>query len=234
MLPRLSLIQKLNEYHPDIEVVDSCGDTVSAMEMILKIKPDVLFLDIRLSDNDSLWLLEQLQTSMEELPYVIFTTAYNDSGYMLKALRFQAVDYLLKPVSIVDLAKAITRMKDKARKTGGEKVLEQTYSFHTFNSTLILKADDIVYIEADGNYCKLFTAKYSEEPVFERLGDVEPRLLPAGLFVRAGKRHLINRKYIYKINAKQHVCILKSLTDKFYNVNVSANGITVLQETVST
>jgi two-component system LytT family response regulator len=231
-LPMLSLIQKLNEYHPDIEVAGTCGDTVSAMEMILKIKPDVLFIDIRLSDNDSLSLLEQLQTSMEKLPYIIFTTAYNDSGYMFKAIRFQAVDYLLKPVNIVDLAKAITRMKEKANKNSDEKIAGQTYSFRTFNSTTILTAEDIVYIEADGNYCNLFTAQHTEEPVFERLGEVEARLLPSGMFVRAGKSHLINKKHIYKIDTKKHICILKSLTDKFYEVNVSANGIAALQLTI--
>jgi DNA-binding LytR/AlgR family response regulator len=227
-LPMLSLIQKLNEYHPEIEIVGTCDDTGSAMKMTLKTKPDILFLDIQLSDSDSLWMLEQLQASMEQLPYIIFTTAYSNPDYMLTAIRFQAIDYLLKPVSIIDLAKAITRMKEKACKR--DETVERTYSFRIFNSTLIVTATDIVYFKAEGNYCKLFTAKYTEEPVFERLGDAEARLSSSGLFVRAGKSHLINKKYIYKIDAKKQICCLKTLTDSFYKISVSAGGIEILKK----
>jgi DNA-binding LytR/AlgR family response regulator len=225
-LPMLSLIQKINEYHPDIEVVGTCDSAASATETILKLKSDVLFLDIQLLDRNSLWLLEQLQMGMAELPHVIFTTAYNHPDYMISAIRFQAVDYLLKPVNIVDLARAVTRMKEKTSR--GAESAERSYSFHTFNSTLIATAMDIVYCEADGNYCKLFTAKNTEESVFERLGDVETKLLPSALFVRAGKSHLVNKKYIYKIDAKKQICYLKSLTGTFYQMPVSAKGIEIL------
>jgi two-component system LytT family response regulator len=138
---------------------------------------------------------------MEQLPYIIFTTAYSDPGYMLKAIRFQAIDYLLKPVSIIDLAKAVTRMKEKAGKRADP--AERTYSFRAFNSTFITTAADIVCFKAEGNYCRLFTSKYTEEPIFERMGEAETRLSPSGLFVRVGKSHLINKTYIYKIDAKK-------------------------------
>ncbi|MDR1338459.1 MAG: LytTR family DNA-binding domain-containing protein [Prevotellaceae bacterium] len=228
-LPMLSLIQKINEYHPDIEIIGTCDSAASASETILKLKPDVLFLDIQLSDNDSLWLLDHLQTGMSELPYVIFTTAYNNPEYIIRAVRFQAVDYLLKPVNIIELAKAIIRMKKKAvRRAETSGTSEHSYSFRTLNSTLIATAMDIAYFEADGNYCKLFTAKYTEESVFERLGDVETKLLPSALFIRAGKSHLINKKYIYKIDAKKQVCHLTSLIGMFYRVPLSAKGIGAL------
>jgi DNA-binding LytR/AlgR family response regulator len=227
-LPMLSLIQKINEYHPDIDIVGTCDSVDSAAETILKLKPDVLFLDIQLADRDSLWLLEQLQTGMTELPHIIFTTAYSNPDYMLRAIRFQAVDYLLKPVNIVDLAKAVLRMKDRDKVARNADDSERSYSFHSFNSTLILTAMDIIYFEADGNYCRLFTAKHTEEPVFERLGDVETRLQPSALFIRAGKSHLVNRKYIYKIDAKKQVCHLKSLTGALYQMPVSAKGIETL------
>jgi DNA-binding LytR/AlgR family response regulator len=228
-LPMLSLMQKINEYHPDIEIVGICDSAASAIETILKLKPDVLFLDIQLSDRNSLWLLEQLQTGMTELPYIIFTTAYNHSDYMIGAIRFQAVDYLLKPVNIMDLAKAILRMKEKAAKSAYTP--ERFYLFHTYNATLVVTAMGIVYFEADGNYCELFTAKHTEEPIFERLGDVETKLQPSTLFIRAGKSHLINRKYIYKIDAKKQICFLKSLTGMF-QIPVSAKGISILLSSI--
>jgi DNA-binding LytR/AlgR family response regulator len=226
-LPMLSLVQKLNEYHPEIEIIATCEDAESAPEIILKLKPQVLFLDIQLSGNDSLWLLEQLQTTMSILPYIIFTTAYNNPDYLLKAIKFQAVDYLLKPVNIVDLAKAITRMKEKSKKNI-EKT-EKKYTFRTFNSTLVISENDIVYFEADGNYCTLFTTQYRKEPVFERLGEVAAKLSSSKLFIRAGKSHLINRNYIYKIDAKKQICYLKSGSSTLYEVAVSAGGIDILE-----
>jgi DNA-binding LytR/AlgR family response regulator len=227
-LPMLSLIQKLNEYHPDIDIVDSCGDADTALASILRSKPDVLFLDILLPDKDSLWLLEQLQMLMKNMPYIIFTTAYSAPDYLLKAIKFQAVDYLLKPVGLAELAAAIARMREKSESENSAEKTEKKYTFHAFNSTLIVSPDDIVYFEADGNYCTMFTAKHSEEPVFERLGEVEAKLSASGMFVRAGKSHLINRKYIYKIDAKKHVCHLKSLTALSYQVNISETGMKIL------
>jgi DNA-binding LytR/AlgR family response regulator len=224
-LPMLSLMQKLNEYHPEIEVAGTCSDASSAMEMILKHKPDMLFLDIQLPGHDSLWLLEQLQPAMKELPHIIFTTAYNTPDYLLKAIKFQAVDYLLKPVGIIELAAAIARMKEKSGKKA-----EKKYAFHTFNATIIAIAMDIVYLKADGNYCTLFTAKYTEEPIFERLGEVEEKLAPSGLFIRAGKSYLINKEFIYKIDAQKNTCYLLSHTNSLYKVELSENGVGALKK----
>jgi DNA-binding LytR/AlgR family response regulator len=226
-LPMLSLIQKLNEYHPEIEIVDTCDDAETALEKILKIKPHLLFLDIQLPNKNSLWLIEQLSASLSAMPYIIFTTAYKEPDYLLQAIKFQVIDYLLKPVSIVDLAKAITKMKEISNKNTN--IPDKKYSFHTFNSTLIIHATDIVYCQADGNYCKMFTAKPAEEPVFERLGEVEDKLLSSGLFIRAGKSHLINKKNIYKLDVKKQICYLKTSGDKFYEVILSAGGFATLK-----
>ncbi|MDR1056928.1 MAG: response regulator transcription factor [Prevotellaceae bacterium] len=226
-LPLLSLIQKLNEYHPDIEIADTCGDAETALEKILKIKPDLLFLDIQLPGKNSLWLIEQLNAALEAMPYIIFTTAYKETDYLLQAIKFQAVDYLLKPVNIVDLAKAIIKMKKISNENIN--IPERKYSFHTFNSTLVIYASEIVYCEAEGNYCKMFTSKHNEEAIFERLGEVEAKLLPSGLFVRAGKSHLINKKAIYKLNTRKQTCFLKTSVDMFYEVNLSAGGFAALK-----
>ncbi|MDR1199723.1 MAG: response regulator transcription factor [Prevotellaceae bacterium] len=226
-LPMLSLIQKLNEYHPDIKIADTCNDAETSLEKILKIKPDLLFLDIQLPNKNSLWLIEQLNAALKSMPYIIFTTAFKSADYLLQAIKFQAVDYLFKPVNIVDLAKAITKMKEMSNRNIN--VPDAKYSFHTFNSTLIISASEIVYCEADGNYCKMFTDKYTEEAIFERLGNVEAKLLSTELFVRAGKRHLVNRKNIYKLDTRKQSCYLKTSINKFYEVNLSAGGFAALK-----
>ena len=107
--PRLSLLQKLEEFRSQIEVIDACDSYDAALKSILQHRPDLLFLDIQLQGRDSIQLLNELQNSMHTLPRVIFTTAYADRRYLMSAIKFSAVDYLLKPVDKNELALAIAK-----------------------------------------------------------------------------------------------------------------------------
>lgn len=83
----------LADYCPEIEVVDKCSSAKRALEAIEKTKPDLVFLDIEMPVMNGFELLEQF----EQIPFaVIFTTSYDQ--YAIKAIRFSALDYLLKPV----------------------------------------------------------------------------------------------------------------------------------------
>ncbi len=232
LFPRLTLVQKLAEYHPDVEVVAQCEDAADAIKAVLMHRPDVLFLDIQLKEKDAMWLLEQLR-DVTVLPYIIFTTAYDTSEYLLKAIKFAAVDYLLKPIDILDLSRAVKKVRDKINEQNGSSKnvpsLPETYGFHTFNSTLLLKASDIMYITADGNYCNMFLATGKEETIFERLGEIEHKLTGTSV-VRAGKSHLVNKDYIYKLEYKKKVCVLQTLRGDQYRLNLSASGMEDLRK----
>lgn len=213
-LPRLSLQTKIETYHPDLRIVDLCEDADSALESLLRHKPDIVFLDIQLPGKDSMWLLEQLERSTR-LPQIIFTTAFTDPQYLLKAIKFSATDYLNKPVNIVELAQAVEKAKKEIEKerrakdlTGsGKPVWEKNCSFRTLNSQLILSEEEILYIRADGNYsqAKLFDGK--EVLIFERLGEIEKRLNNP-CCIRVGRSLIVNRRYIRKLNAKDCSCTL--------------------------
>jgi two-component system LytT family response regulator len=207
-LPRLSLQSKLETYHPDIEILAMCEDAESALECILRNKPQILFLDIQLPGQNSIWLLEQLQQT-GKLPRIIFTTAYTDPEYLLKAIKFSAIDYLNKPINIVELAQAIEKAKKRIQEEKEIKHASQKniYSFRMLNSRLIASEEDIVYIEADGNYAQIQLLHDKKELIFERLGDIEKRLnSPA--FIRAGRSLIINKNYIRKLNSKTSTCSL--------------------------
>ncbi len=207
-LPRLSLKSKLETYHPDIEILAMCEDAESALESILRNRPQILFLDIQLPGKNSIWLLEQLQQT-GKLPRIIFTTAYTDPEYLLKAIKFSATDYLNKPINIVELAQAIEKAKKRIQEEKEIKHVSQKniYSFRMLNSQLIASEDDIVYIEADGNYAQIQLLHDKKELIFERLGDIEKRLnSPA--FIRTGRSLIINKNYIRKLNSKSSTCTL--------------------------
>ncbi len=224
LYPRLTLIQKLAEYHPEVEIIAQCEDADSALKAILGHRPDVLFLDIQLKEKDSLWLLEQLYDATV-LPYIIFTTAYNDPNYLLKAIKYAAVDYLLKPIDIIELSRAIKKVKERMAGQNGFPNEPKTHGFRTFNSTLVAKADDILYVKADGNYSNMFLITDNEETIFERLGEIERKLADEPGIVRAGKSHLVNKKYIYKIEYKKRICVMQTPSGKQYKVELSAGGM---------
>ena len=232
LFPRLSLIQKLTEYHPDIEVVAQCEDADTALKDILAYRPDVVFLDIQLKEKNSMWLLEQLKDATE-LPYIIFTTAYDTPEYLLKAIKFAAVDYLLKPVDLIELSGAIKKLKNRIKE---QKIQikntpdfpDTVFSFHTYNSTLVLKASDILYVIADGNYCNMFLTTGNEETIFERLGEIEQKLKGTTV-IRAGKSHLVNKSYVYKLEYKKRICVLQTHQGIQHKLGLSASGISDLQ-----
>ncbi len=225
LFPRLSLVQKLAEYHPDVEVITQCEDADSAMKAILLHRPDVLFLDIQLKEKDAMWLLEQLKDATT-LPYIIFTTAYDTPEYLLKAIKYAAVDYLLKPIDLIDLSQAIKKIRDKMNEQHNHLPVtdHKTYSFHTLHSTLVLKAADILYVTADGNYCNMLLTTGKEEIVFERLGEIEQKLAGTPI-IRAGKSHLVNKSYVYKLEHKKRICVLQTSSGSQYKLNLSASGI---------
>jgi DNA-binding LytR/AlgR family response regulator len=208
-LPRLALQSKLNTYHPDIQILDMCENCDDALDSILRRRPQLLFLDIQLPGKNSLWLIEQLEKIMP-LPHIIFTTAFTDPEYLLKAIKVAAVDYLNKPISIVELAGAIEKMKRRlwSEQPAAQVLTMKPFTFKTYNSILVASCDDIVYCEADGNYTNITLLKGKAELVFERLGEIADRLLCDDNFIRIGRSLIINKKYIHKINTKESTCQL--------------------------
>ncbi|HJA83978.1 MAG TPA: LytTR family DNA-binding domain-containing protein [Candidatus Bacteroides intestinavium] len=225
-LPRLSLIRKLEDYHPEISIVESCEDYSSALKAILRHRPDILFLDIQLQGHTTLELLRELKEAMP-LPHIIFTTAYNNSEYLLQAIRFAAADYLLKPMDVSELAKAIRRIEERDERNAlpsqPVKPSADKVPLRTLNGMLFTGRNDIIFVRANGNYSQV-TLTMGEEIVLERLGTIETRLGEAH-FIRAGRNLLLNRQKIYKVDVKHKSCILRTTDGREYSVDLSAGGM---------
>ncbi|MBM6891195.1 response regulator transcription factor [Bacteroides caecigallinarum] len=225
-LPRLSLIRKLEDYHPDIDIVECCEDYNSALKAILRHRPDILFLDIQLQGSTTLQLLCELKEAMP-LPHIIFTTAYNNSEYLLQAIRLAAADYLLKPVEVSELAKAIQRIKERDEHNALPYVPARPdsdkFPFRTLNGTLFIGKKEIVFVRASGNYSNA-TLTTGEEIILERLGVIETRLGEEH-FIRAGRNLLLNRQMIYKVDTRHKSCTLRTPNGKEYSIDLSAGGL---------
>lgn len=222
-LPRLALLQKLEEHRPQIEVIDSCDNYDTALQSILQHKPDVLFLDIQLQGRDSIALLEEVRKTMA-LPYVVFTTAYADRRYLMSAIKLDAVDYLLKPIDRNELAIAVSKILQQAEQLSAPE--DPRLSFRTANGKVYVHPDDIAFIQADGNYARL-TSFFDTEDILESLGTLTHRLDP-GVFVRTDRSTIINIQRINKLNTRRRLCFLRSADGTTMQLELSKSSIEAL------
>jgi len=220
--PRLALLQKLEDFRKEVEVVDSCDNYDSALQSILRHQPDLLFLDIQLQGRDAMQLLDEVKQTLP-LPHVIFTTAYADRKYLLNAIKLDAVDYLLKPIEKNELAAAITKACQQHQEKPSTNTSPTRLSLRTANGKLFIESNDIAYITADGNYSHLFTFS-AQEDIMESLATME-QLLDAAVFLRVDRCTIVNTQRVYKLDVKQRQCKMLSPEGATLDVELSKTGI---------
>lgn len=195
-LAREGLKQLLAEI-ADIELIGEAANTDEALELVDKLKPQLIFLDIEMPEKTGFDLLEELI----DTPYVIFTTAYNE--FALKAFEVNALDYLLKPVELLRLKEAVARVKKLIADTGiikddDKKLTESDQVFiRDGERCWFVKLKDIWLIESAGNYAKVYFDKY--QPLIHKTLNSLDEKLSTTMFFRANRQQIINLHYIDKI-----------------------------------
>jgi two-component system LytT family response regulator len=192
-----------NYFAEKITVLASAESLKEGVQLIFKHNPDIVFLDIEMQGENGFEIFNYFQ----KLTFsVIFITAYKE--YAIKAIKFAALDYILKPVGIKDLTEAL-RLFEKRQYSGISKesieklmtTLNPVYSHNlkvalpTFNGFQLEKVDSIMYCEADQNYTKVFTVNGSELLISKPLNSIQ-NLLPDDLFYRIHKSHIVNLNYV--------------------------------------
>lgn len=186
-------MRKLLQHFPEIEIAGEAANVDDALDQIEKVKPDVLFLDIQMPEKTGFDLLDELV----EVPQVVFTTAYDE--FALKAFEVNAIDYLLKPVTIDRLRDAISKLnKPKTEDDDKGKVFQNNQVFiRDGEKCWFVKIEDIRLFESVGNYARVFFD--NERPLIHRsLNQLGEKLNP-GLFFRANRQEIINLNFIQKI-----------------------------------
>jgi two-component system LytT family response regulator len=175
--------------HPEIEIVGEARTGEEALAEIARLSPDLLFLDIQMPGMTGFELLERL----DDVPQVIFTTAYDQ--YAIRAFEVNALDYLLKPIAPARLAAALSRVTPRTRPKGVR--LEQVF-VRDGDRCWIVRVPDIFLLESEGNYTRVYFG--AERPLIRRsLNALESQLDPA-LFFRAGRKEILNLKWIDKVD----------------------------------
>jgi two-component system, LytTR family, response regulator len=188
-------LMTLLENHPEIEVIDEATNADEALEKIERQEPDVVFLDIQMPGKTGFELLE----SLERVPQIIFTTAYDE--FALKAFDFNALDYLLKPIQAERLSESIQKIAIKAPKKGGrDKKLgsEDQVFVKDGDKCWFVKLEDVRLFESDGNYIKVYFENF-KPMIHKSLNALDERLDDRDFF-RASRKHIINLGWVESID----------------------------------
>lgn len=188
----------------DVEIIGCYNTVEDGFEGISLLKPDFIFLDIHIGNKTGFDLLEKFAKIDFE---VIFTTAFEN--HAIQAIKFSAIDYLLKPIDFDDLKDSIVRLKEKTRNkksavSGYDELLQnllhiknqnKKITIQTQTETLLINIQDIVRCQSDINYTTLYLKNGKHIVASKTLKDFENVLSPYNFF-RVHNSHLINLEYM--------------------------------------
>ncbi|HEV7782824.1 MAG TPA: LytTR family DNA-binding domain-containing protein [Chitinophagaceae bacterium] len=200
-----SLRQKILQHCPEVMVIAVCDDPQQGLEAVNTLEPDLVFLDIEMPVINGFTLLQKLSFKNFEL---IFVTAYDH--YAIKAIRFSALDYLVKPVEIEYLANAVARAVEKRNKTvpnnrlellleniTAEKTKFRRIAIPTTEGIQFVKVEDLMYLEASVNYTKFHLQNNIRYTVSKTLKEFED-MLTDGTFLRIHNSYIVNKNFVEK------------------------------------
>ena len=199
---RIALKQKLADYCANIQLLGEAENGEAGIELIEKHHPDIVFLDIEMPRMDG---FEMLQKLPEKKFHIIFTTAYDQ--YAIKAIKYAAFDYLLKPIDIEELQAAIlkvnagennqTKMQVELLRQNIQHPKRQLnkLAIPTLEGLMFYDINDIVYLEANSNYTNIYFLNKTKIITSKTLGEFE-ELLPEEFFFRIHHSYLINLNFI--------------------------------------
>ena len=183
-----------------LQLADSVKEGVFAIN---KYRPDIVFLDIEMPEENGFKLFDYFDIYNFE---VIFTTAYKQ--YAIDAIKFAALDYLLKPINYIDLRDVLIRLEKKQNRSSNTDQIEAFLSnintdsgnfnkiaLPTMDGFQLEKVNNIVYCQAEETYCKIFTNRNEAILVARTLKNIE-EMLPDEIFFRIHKSYLVNMNYI--------------------------------------
>jgi two-component system LytT family response regulator len=198
---RKTLLQDILDYCPEVEVIGEASGVVEGAKVLKQLKPDLVFLDIQMQDGSGFDLLEIVK---EEKLKVIFTTA--SDAHAIKAFRFSAIDYLMKPIDPDELKQAVSKLNQNIHSSKSSLEMlsdslklknrkQEKLALHTLEKIHVVNISDIIRCEANANYTEFFFSNNKKMLVTKTMKDFE-EMLSEHDFYRVHHSHLVNTKYI--------------------------------------
>jgi two-component system LytT family response regulator len=206
-----NIINRLDENYT---VCASSNNPHEAVGLILQHKPDVVFLDIEMPEMSGFELLETLPEINFE---IIFATAFEH--YALQAIKNNAIDYIVKPISVTDVSNALAKAKNKSKETSSkrkkyvqllqdlEKSNHDRIKITTTRGWEFIVLDELIRIEADGVYTKAYVQNGDLLTITKPIKKLEEELSKR-YFFRPHRSHLINVKQVIRFDSSQNSIIM--------------------------
>ena len=193
----IEVIRELCLLREDMQVVATASNGIAAMENIRHFHPDLIFLDVNMPFMNGIELMHQrIELDFE----VIFTTGSDE--YALQALKFEAIDYLLKPIDPVEFSIACDKFMAKHTSTTDKKM-----HFPTAGGSYFVKENDILYVEGQGSYSIIHTSSaINKIMVSKNIGNIQNML--SERFFRCHNSYIVNLECIEKVDAKKNCVYL--------------------------
>jgi two-component system, LytTR family, response regulator len=199
------VLQTLLERHcPEVIILGTAPNVDEAKKLIEQLSPQLIFLDVEMPGGNGFRLLDELNQRNFE---IIFVTSYGH--YAIPALRYSAIDYLLKPVEIPDLKSAVDRVEERINSGKNTqaiyKALESNLNqppqllklaIHGVNEIKFAPLNEIIRLEGDSNYTYIYTSTGDKFHSSRTLKDYEDILSSMRNFIRVHKTHLVNAEHI--------------------------------------
>lgn len=200
------LKDKIELYVPNVEIIGAAYSGQEGIEKVGLLNPDLIFLDVEMSDMTGFEMLSKLSNIKFQ---TIFITSFRH--YAIKAIRFNALDYLVKPIDLGELKASIVRFEKRTRHSNRigkvktalsnlktEDIGDQVLVLKTQEGELRLSIKNIIRIEGERNYSYIYLVKDKKKLTTKTLGDLEELLVDKGFF-RPHKSFLVNRLHISSV-----------------------------------
>jgi len=206
----------ISNFIPEISEIQQAGSVDEAVELLKSYQPGIVFLDVEMPHKNGFDFLVQLKAPAFD---VIFTTAYNQ--YAIQAIRFSALDYLLKPVDPDDLKAAVLRHKEKqetlqqknelyinlVQNIEKKEVKDFKIAVPSTDGVHFFKVEDILRLEADTSYTHIHLVNKKPFIASKTLKHFED-MLEEFNFIRTHKSHLVNPKHITRVSNDKEFVLL--------------------------
>jgi DNA-binding LytR/AlgR family response regulator len=221
-----------------ITIAGLAGNVDEAIQLLIKVRPDLVFLDIQMPGKDGFNFIEQIHEAGYE-PGIIFVTAYEH--YAIQAIRNSVFDYILKPIHKEELTRAIERFRKRVRKDSKEELslliqaLRESgpskVKLNTRSGYILINPQDVVYCKADGNYSHIQLINGIRELTTQNLGAIE-KILGGNSFFRASRSYLLNLRYLSRVDRKSCSCILE-YSGETCSIKIPSQKIKILEASFS-
>jgi len=204
--------------HAEVEIAAVVENGLQALEVIQKIEPDLVFLDVQMPGLDGLGIIRRLQEKAIPLPYFVMATAYDQ--YAIEAFRLEAVDYLLKPIEKSRLALTLSRVKrylaEHPPAALATPIIGNPRSklvLRSQNRNLLIDVDDLIYATIQDGLISIFAEGAEGESTYKTIEELQGDLNPEQ-FWRVHRSFLVNLNQIAEVIPWFHSSLMLRMADK--------------------